>query len=74
VHQPHGATTGLFHQHLDALVGMHADVRVDERGRMTGGARIPKAGPNAEGFQLYVRTVAMECDCFEFQLTGRDIY
>ena len=48
-------------------------LRVDECGRMIGEAWIPKAGLTAEEFQLYVRTVALECDRFEFQLTGRDV-
>lgn len=47
--------------------------RVDKRSRMIGEAWIPKAGLTAEEFQLYVRTVALECDRFEFQLTGRDV-
>jgi hypothetical protein len=46
--------------------------RVDERGRMIGEAWLPKIGLTAEEFQLYVRTVALECDRFEFKLTGRD--
>jgi hypothetical protein len=47
--------------------------RVDERGRMIGEAWVPKIGLTAEEFQLYIRTVALECDRFEFQLTGRDV-
>lgn len=47
--------------------------RVDERGRMIGEAWILKAGLTAAEFQLYVRTVALECDRFEFQLSGRDV-
>jgi hypothetical protein len=52
-----------------SLVGF----RVDERGRMIGEAWILKAGLTAAEFQLYVHTVASECDRFEFQLTGRDV-
>jgi len=47
--------------------------RVDERGRMIGEAWVPKIGLTAKEFQLYARTVALECDRFEFQLTGRDV-
>ena len=46
--------------------------RVDERGCMIGEAWVPKVGLTAEEFQLYVRTVALECDRFEFKLTGQD--
>ena len=52
-----------------SLVGF----RVDERGRMIGEAWIPKIGLTPAEFQLYVRTVASECDRFEFQLTGQDL-
>jgi len=52
-----------------ALVGF----RVDGKGRMIGEAWVPKAGLTAIEFQLYVRTVATECDRFEHQLTGRDV-
>ncbi len=34
---------------------------------------IPKAGLTAAAFQLYVCTVALESDWFEFKLTGRDV-
>lgn len=44
----------------------------DERGRLVGEACLPKAGMTAVEFQLYVRTVAAECDRFEYLLTGRD--
>jgi hypothetical protein len=46
--------------------------RVDERGRMVGETWVPTAGLTREEFQLYVRTIAIECDRFEFQLTGAD--
>jgi len=52
-----------------ALVGF----RIDSRDRLVGEAWIPKAGLTAEEFQLYVRTVAVECDRFEYQLTGKDV-
>jgi len=46
--------------------------RIDTRGRLMGEALVPKAGLIAQEFQLYVRTVAVEADRFEFVLTGRD--
>ena len=46
--------------------------RMDERGRMIGEAWVPKVGLTAEEFQLFVRTVALECDRFEFILMGQD--
>jgi hypothetical protein len=51
-----------------SLVGF----RIDERGRLVGEAWVPKAGLSAQEFQLYVRTLAAECDRFEYVLTGRD--
>ncbi len=47
--------------------------RVDERGRLVGEAWVPKAGLGASEFQCYIRTVAIECDRFEYTLTGRDV-
>ena len=52
-----------------ALVGF----RIDKRGRMVGEAWMPKIGLTADEFQLVVRTVAVECDRFEYVLTGRDV-
>jgi hypothetical protein len=46
--------------------------RVDERGRMVGETWVPTAGLTREEFQLYIKTIAIECDRFEFQLTGTD--
>jgi hypothetical protein len=46
--------------------------RIDRRGRLVGEASVPKAGLTAEELQLYIRTVAAECDRFEYLLTGRD--
>jgi hypothetical protein len=46
--------------------------RLDERGRLLGETWVPKAGLSAAEFQCYVRTVAIECDRFEYTLTGRD--
>jgi len=51
-----------------AIVGF----RIDDRGRLVGEAWVPKLGMTAEEFQLTVRTVAAECDRWEFILTGRD--
>lgn len=46
--------------------------RIDRKKRLIGEAWVPKAGLTPEEFQLYVRTVAMECDQFEFFITGKD--
>ena len=47
--------------------------RVDHKGRMIGESWVPKAGLTGVEFQLYVNTLAVECDRFEHQLTGRDV-
>jgi hypothetical protein len=52
-----------------ALVGF----RIDRRERLVGEAWVPKCGLSADEFQHYVRTVATECDRFEYTLTGKDI-
>ena len=44
----------------------------DIRGRLIGQSHLPKAGVSAEEFQICVRTLAAECDRFEYLLTGRD--
>ncbi len=46
--------------------------RIDNRLRLVAEAWVPKPGLTPEEFQLYVRTVAAECDRFEYILTGRD--
>lgn len=46
--------------------------RIDRQQRLVGETWIPKAGVTPEEFQLYVRTVATECDRLEYVLTGRD--
>lgn len=46
--------------------------RVDQNQRLVGEAWVPKPGLTREEFLLYVRTVAIECDRFEFMLTGKD--
>lgn len=51
-----------------SLVGF----RIDHRGRLVGEAWVPKSGLTASDFQLYVRTLAVEADRFEYALTGRD--
>jgi hypothetical protein len=51
-----------------ALVGF----RLDQRGRLVGETIVPKIGLAADEFKLSVRSVATECDRFEFSLTGRD--
>src|SRR5262245_17193333 len=45
-----------------ALVGFC----VNQRGWLLGESWVPKAGLTAEEFQLYVRTVAVEADRFEY--------
>jgi Putative bacterial sensory transduction regulator len=51
-----------------SLVGF----RIDERGRIVGESILLKAGLTAEEFQVVLRTVAVECDRFEYQLTWHD--
>lgn len=46
--------------------------RIDRRGRLLGEAWAPKAGLNRDEFLTYVRRVAIECDLFEYHLTGKD--
>jgi hypothetical protein len=46
--------------------------RIDRRGRLAAEAWVPKAGLSVEEFRLYVFTIAVEADRFEFALTGRD--
>src|ERR1700730_8549198 len=45
--------------------------RVDQKGRLVGEAWVPKAGLEREEFLAYVRRVAIECDLFEYYLTGK---
>lgn len=51
-----------------SLVGF----RIDHRGRLVSEAWVPKAGITESEFQLYLRTLAVEADRFEYILTGRD--
>jgi hypothetical protein len=46
--------------------------RIDAKMRLLGESWVPKVGLEAEEFQLWVRTVAAECDRLEHALTGRD--
>lgn len=50
------------------LVGM----RFDKLDRLVGESWVPKVGLVHEEFLVYLRTLARECDRFEFQLTGQD--
>jgi hypothetical protein len=56
------------HNRASSLVGF----RVDDRGRLVGECWVPTHGLTREEFLLYVRSVAVECDRFKFQLTGND--
>jgi hypothetical protein len=47
--------------------------RVDQKGNMVGETWVPKQGLNAEEFEIYVKTLASDCDRLEHQLTGRDM-
>ncbi len=47
--------------------------RVDRRGRLVGEVLVPRAGIDADEFQLCVRTLAAECDRMEYLLTGKDV-
>src|SRR5687768_6601601 len=47
--------------------------RIDQKQRLVGEAWVPRAGLTRDEFLLYVRTVAIECDRFEFMLTGKDM-
>jgi hypothetical protein len=47
--------------------------RVDEKDRLVGESWFPTIGLTREEFQIHLRTVAIECDRFEFQITGKDV-
>jgi hypothetical protein len=66
---PDVAVQAWRHNRGTSLVGF----RVDDRGRLVGEAWVPKVGLTPAEFQTYVRTVAVECDRFEYTLTGRDV-
>jgi len=46
--------------------------KLDNRGRLVGETWIPKPGLNSLEFMTCVRTIAAECDRYEYQLTGSD--
>lgn len=46
--------------------------RIDGKGRLVGEAWIPKAGLSADEFELYLKTLAVDCDRLESLLTGKD--
>lgn len=47
--------------------------KIDKRGRLMGEAWIPKVGLTNGELHLYIKKVAIECDRFEYLLTGNDI-
>jgi hypothetical protein len=47
--------------------------RVDRKGRLVGETLVPRAGLEADEFQLCARTLAAECDRMEYLLTGKDV-
>lgn len=52
-----------------SLVGF----RIDARDRVVGESHVPTVGLTPDEFNLYLRTIAEECDRLEWILTGRDI-
>jgi hypothetical protein len=46
--------------------------RVDQKGYLVGEAWVPKVGLRRDEFLSYLRRVAVECDLFEYHLTGKD--
>jgi hypothetical protein len=48
--------------------------RIDEKGRMVGEAWVPSVGLTRDEFLIYVKTMAIECDRFEYQITGDDVH
>ncbi len=49
-----------------------AGFRIDRRNNILAEASVPTEGLSAAEFRLYVRSLAIESDRFEFSLTGRD--
>lgn len=47
--------------------------RIDKRGRLLGESWVPKEGLSEAEFQLYLHTIAAECDRYEYELTGEDM-
>jgi hypothetical protein len=46
--------------------------KVDKQGHLVGEAWIPKVGLTKEELHLYIKKMALECDRFEYLLTGTD--
>ncbi|MEN9579656.1 MAG: hypothetical protein RJA70_2665 [Pseudomonadota bacterium] len=67
---PRVAITAWQRNRGTRLVGFH----IDSRQRLVGSARLPREGLEADELEVYVRAVAVECDRFEYLLTGRDSY
>ena len=47
--------------------------RIDRKMRLVAEAWAPKPGLTPEEFQFYLRSLAAECDRFEYILTGKDV-
>ena len=47
-------------------------LRIDDKNRLVGELWLPKVDLTSDEFQFGVRTVAIECDRFEYELTGAD--
>jgi len=47
--------------------------RIAQGGAVTGHAWVPRFALAADELALYIKTVATECDRFEFLLTGQDL-
>lgn len=58
------------HNRTDSLVGF----RIDRRGRLVGECLVSTAGITADEFAFCLRTVAAECDRYEYLLTGKDVF
>jgi hypothetical protein len=58
------------HNRTNSLVGF----RVDRRGRLVGECLVPVAGITADELSFCLRAVAVECDRYEYLLTGKDVF
>jgi hypothetical protein len=47
--------------------------RVDDRGRLVGESWVPTCGLTRDEFLFHLRSAAVSCDLFEYQLTGKDL-
>ena len=65
---PDAAMRAWIRNRSVVLVGF----RVNERDHIVGEAWVPKTGLTPAEFQFMLRHLAMECDRFEFQMTGQD--